>query len=79
MIVDYSTFEEDESLWGEVTIIDCGKEQTISVELMPNEYIEVTDATKRSLDLQKFPIPNTKTLECQAPWLIYGSKSSDTV
>jgi hypothetical protein len=50
MKVDYSTFEEDESLWGKVTVIDGGKEQNVSVELMPNEYIEVTDATKRSLE-----------------------------
>ena len=50
MKIDYSTFEEDESLWGKVTVIDGGTEKTISVELMPNEYIEVAEGTKRSLE-----------------------------
>ena len=50
MKIDYSTFEEDESLWGKVTVTYGGEEKTVSAELRPNEEIEVTDATKRSLE-----------------------------
>lgn len=50
MKVDYSTFKEDESLWGKVKIIDGDAEKIISVELRPNYEIEVTEDTKRSFE-----------------------------
>ena len=50
MKVDYSTFEEDESLYGKVNIIDGDSEIKISVELEPNYEMEVTEATKKSFE-----------------------------
>ena len=50
MKVDYSTFEEDESLYGKVNIIDGDSEIKISVELEPNYEMEVTEATNKSFE-----------------------------
>lgn len=51
MKVDYSKFERDESLYGEVTVKDIdGSEKTIKVELVENEDEEIPEAEKETLE-----------------------------
>ena len=51
MKVDYSKFERDESLYGEVTVKDLdGSEKTIKVELVENEDEEIPEAEKETLE-----------------------------
>lgn len=51
MKVDYSKFERDESLYGEVTVKDFdGSEITIKAELVENEDEEIPEAEKETLE-----------------------------
>jgi len=50
MKVDYSKFERDESLYGEIIIDDDGNKRKLKVELVENEDEEIPESEKETLE-----------------------------